>query len=397
MKVCVVYKEDYPWDVRVEKIVDTLAAHGYDVTLVARNTERRPTNEKVGAVTVRRLPALPEIFGRLNNAASFPFFFNPLWLYEIFAALWQTRAPVVIVRDLPLMPAAILIARVLGRRVVFDMAECYPMMYASTLRFSERRLGRYLLKNPTLAALIERLSVRYADHVLVMVEESRDRLLRMGVAAANVTIVSNTPRLRLPAARRLHAQGDVLRLVYVGFITRIRGIDNALRGLAEYAASGGDRPAVELHVVGKGAALPECRALAEQLGIAPLVQFHGWCHQEFVNDLYAQSDIGVLTYRVCDHWNHTIPNKLFDYMYLGIPVLSTNVRPIRRIVDEVGCGLICTDDDARSFADCLGRLADPQVRQTMGGCGFDAVRSRYNWGADSARLLKVIQTLRPAA
>ncbi|MPZ18413.1 MAG: glycosyltransferase [Luteitalea sp.] len=395
MNVCFVYKEDYPWDVRVEKIVKTLAERGHSVTLVANNTARRARHERLDAITIRRLQALPGIFGRLNDAVSLPVFFNPLWLFAIFRTLRRTGAPVVIVRDLPLMPAALLIGRILGRRIVFDMAECYPAMYASALRFSDQKAGNYMLKNPHFAALLERISVRYADHVLVMIEESRDRLLQLGFDAAKITIVSNTPRTTAAATPRTHLRKDVLKIIYVGFVTRLRGIDNALHGLAAYAAADVPRPSVVLHVVGTGAALAECRALADRLGLGPLVQFHGWLEHDFVKELYAESDIGVLPYHVCSHWNHTIPNKLFDYMASGIPVLCTNVRPIQRIVDEVGCGLVCADNDAASFAECLLRLTDSDVRADMGRRGFEAIRARYNWETDSMRLTDVVERLAP--
>src|SRR5207245_4432058 len=53
-----------------------------------------------------------------------------------------------------------------------------------------------------------------------------------------------------------------------------------------------------------------------------------------------QADIGLIPHRVTAHTNSTIPNKLFEYMLLGKPVLATDMGPVRRVLEEVGCGLV---------------------------------------------------------
>jgi glycosyltransferase involved in cell wall biosynthesis len=394
MKILFVYKEDYPWDVRVEKIVTALNDVGHDVTLLARNSGRRQTAEDMGPFRIRRLPTLPRWCGRLNALFGTPLFFNPIWLHALWRTLADTDARVVIVRDLPLMPCALLVARALRRQVVFDMAECYPEMYRSILQFNANRLMNWFTKNPWVTMQIERIAVRQADHTLVMIEESRDRLLRLGFDSHKITIVSNTPVLP-DSPPREHAEGGVLRLLYVGYITRIRGLDNLLYGLRVYRNSRTVLPPVEFHVVGVGDALAEYRTLAIRLGVDDCVHFHGWCEQDFVDALYATSDIGVLTYHVCGHWNHTIPNKLFDYMRSGMPVLATEVRPIRRIVEQEACGLIIPDGDFEACGRAIAQLADPILRATLGRRGRAAVQRYYNWQHDCAHLHEVVASLVP--
>lgn len=394
MKICFVYKEDYPWDVRVEKIVNLLADNGHEVTLLARNNHRRPRFEELGRVRIHRLPALPVALGRINQMVGMPAYFNPVWLWAIISTLLRTRAEALIVRDLPLMPASIVAGRLLGLPVVFDMAECYPEMYASILEYAPRKSATWLFKNPTFAAAMERFSIRNAARVIVMIEESRDRLLRMGVPGAKILIGSNTPS-PIDSPPRKHANNGRLKLFYVGFVTRIRGLDNALEGIATYKRTFPDGPEIEFDIVGKGAARQELEALATRLGIADCVHFHGWQEKEVVDELYRASDVGVLTYHVCGHWNHTIPNKLFDYMRSGIPVLATDVVPIRRIVEDVGCGLIFRDCDAAGCANALAALGDPDLRNTMGSRGHAAVRERYNWEVDGTRILELFADLAP--
>ncbi len=390
-RICFVYKEDYPWDVRVEKILKTLSAAGHDLSLICRNTKRLAREEQTEEFSIHRLPALSALGGKLANLFSIPFYFNPFWFYWMLRYTRAIKPQVLIIRDLPLMPLGILVGKIVGARVIFDMAECYPEMYASTMQFSDNKLVKFLFKNPGFAGLMEKFSFRHAAHVFVMIEESRDRLIRLGADPDRITIVSNTPSTMGTEKPRRHGADEVLRLLYVGFVTRIRGTDNVLHGLRAYLDSQENPVKVEFDVIGIGAALSGYRELCHELDLDDHVNFHGWCSQEFVDELYDRSDVGVLTYHVCSHWNHTIPNKLFDYMLAGMPVLATNVGPIKRIVEDVECGLIFNDNDADGFAQCLAALTDAELRNRMAGQGTEAVTRQYNWEVDTARMLEALK------
>src|SRR4051794_24494648 len=123
LRICKVWDSDYPWDVRVEKVVGALAAAGHEVHLVARNRARRTERERVVDTEVHRLKPWGFLGKRLDAASSFPAFFNPRWMRAIFRTARATRADMILVRDLPLAPTAIWAARRLGIPVMLDMAE----------------------------------------------------------------------------------------------------------------------------------------------------------------------------------------------------------------------------------------------------------------------------------
>lgn len=387
-RVTFVYKEDFPWDVRVEKVVTTLAAQGDSVRLLCRNTKGRPRREIWQGIEIQRLPKL----GRLEPLVGTPAYFNPAWMAELDRCITAHKSELVIVRDLPLIVMALLVARRRRQKVVLDMAECYPEMYRSSLRFSPDRLRQTMLKNPTVASAVEKYAIARCDHVFVMIEESRDRLLRLGADPAKVTVVSNTPKLNgsLVPVRR---DDGTLRLLYVGFVTRLRGLDNVLAGLREYRRTTPRGTKITLDVIGVGDALAFYGHMAQDLGLEEDVRFHGWGSHEFVQTMYRECHVGVLTYPICSHWNHTIPNKLFDYMMAEMPVLATNIVPIERIVKETQCGVVFPDGDAIACADCLRELCDPRRREELGAAGAEAVRRKYNWETDEARMRSALDAV----
>ena len=200
MRVCKIWDGDYPWDVRVEKVARSLTEAGHEVHLVARNRQRRPERERLSEAEVYRLKPWPLLGKRLDDATMFPAFFNPRWLHAINETARVSRADLILVRDLPLAPTAIWAGRKLGVPVVLDMAENYPAMLRGRVELGVHGPGDVLLRNAAAAAAVERWVLARIDHVLVVVEESRDRVRALGVPADRVTVVSNTPSLSRLAA-----------------------------------------------------------------------------------------------------------------------------------------------------------------------------------------------------
>lgn len=390
MEYFIIYKEDYPWDVRVEKLALSLVDKGQDVTIVSKNLLQRDVVDRQGKIKIIRLPrfsSIPKIFVRLFNS---PLWFNPFWLYTISKAIKDSSEPVIIVRDLPLVFSAFFFKLFKGARLVLDMAECYPEMYASSLKFGTPSFLDRTLKNPSIAALYEKLSVKMCDHVLVMIEESRDRLINKGLSPEKISIVSNTPPIYSAWSGNRQHSGENLRVVYVGFITELRGLDLLVIAVKRFLERVDYKNSITVDIIGKGSFKEKLAQLVRELDLERYVTIHGWLEPSQMDGILHQANVGALTYRVCGHWNHTIPNKLFDYMLAGLPVLATEVIPISRIINEERCGLVCRDLDVEDIAQKLIELRDPQLRQDLGEKGANAISNKYNWGIDEKTFISML-------
>lgn len=311
--------------------------------------------------------------------------------------IWKTvrsvKANVILVRDLPLALTAILVGRLLHKPVVLDMAENYPAMVQDIRDSQEFSVVNMVVRNPALVRFIERLCVKWSDHTIVVVEESRDRLVAMGVSSENVSLVINTP-----TASRWHDSVEVhstvgvrrpgeLRLVYLGLLERPRGLEVAIRALNQVRirCSG-----VRLVIVGSGTHKQEFEQLASSLHLQDHVIFTGWLDYRQAIAVINDSDIGIVPHHATESWNSTIPNKLFDYMSMIKPVIVSNARPAARIVSEERCGVVFKDRDPDSLARAILSLTDESIRGEMGRKGREAVMRRYNWANDEQRLLHAI-------
>ena len=195
LSICKVWDADYPWDIRVEKVSTSLVDAGHIVHLVCRNAARRPRHEAHGRFVIHRLPITPPALRSFHGLWNFPHPASPVWAHAIWRVARDTHADVILVRDLPLALPAALIGRALSIPVVLDMAEHYAGMLEDLLRYTPISFLGRLARRPRLARVVERLALRLVDRVIVVVEESRDRLLADGMKPERLTIVSNTPRL----------------------------------------------------------------------------------------------------------------------------------------------------------------------------------------------------------
>ncbi|HEX7120381.1 MAG TPA: glycosyltransferase family 4 protein [Longimicrobiales bacterium] len=401
MIVCKIWDAEYPWDVRVEKVARTLTDAGHEVHVVARNRDRRAVEEQLPECRVHRLaPLAPRLGGAANAASMFPAFFNPRWARLVLRTARRTGAELILCRDLPLAPTAIWAARRLGVPIVLDMAENYPAMIRAIWRTGYQRPADWLVRNPAIVAAVERWCVHRVDHVLAVVEESRDRLIGLGVPAERITIVSNTPPLGRPAIAPSPppARGaeDGLRVVYLGNIEPPRGLDTLIEAVARCRRRG-----VRVHatLIGRGVDRPRLERLARRLGVEDDVAFPGWVSD--ATALLPTFDVGAIPYIADESWDTTIPNKLFDYMAAGLAVAATDMAPVRRIVRETRCGEVARAQDPDALAAALIRLGDPAHRRRCAAAGRAAVERRYHWAHDARRLLDAIEGVvdgrRPAA
>jgi glycosyltransferase involved in cell wall biosynthesis len=289
---------------------------------------------------------------------------------------------------------ALLVAHCEKIPVILDMAENYPAMLDDRREFGSRSIVGSVIRNPRIAKIVERIAIKGVDHVIVVIEESLYRLQRSGVSESRLSMIGNTPRLdRWPVADRSQSvkSRPGMELIYLGNLDGSRGVDVAIRALREAKNKGWT---VTMTVVGDGPSIEDLRALALSLKLEEQVKIVGRLPLQTLLPIMERADVGIIPHYVTDAWNTTMPNKLFDYMALGKPVIVSNARPVARIVMAEKCGLVFSDRDPKSFANAIISLSDQSVRHILGKRGRNAVLRKYNWTNDETRLLDTIENVK---
>jgi len=277
------------------------------------------------------------------------------------------------------------------------MAEVYPEFLRDRVEFGRASLLDRVVKSPRAAALVERVVLRRADTVIVVSEESRDRCLRMGVAPDRVVQVGNTPADidAIDAVRRDPARDDPafadFVLLFVGILMWDRGVADIVRALPAIRAV---FPGTRLVVAGDGDERGGIERLVAEKGLGSCVQLLGWREHASLPELYAASDVGLLPFLPGRHVKITLANKLFDYMAAGVPIVASDLPPMRRILEETKAGVLFTPGDSASLASAVvDLLRDAATRRRLSQNGRRAAAEKYNWREDEKRFLQIFESV----
>ncbi len=313
----------FPPDPRVSRAVGVALAGGWDVDVLATRQPGQSPVERFDGARVIRLPIAHRWgAGALHTVREY-LGFTMLATMRMARLAAQQRYSVVQVNNPPdFLALAAVVPKLLGAKVIFDVHDLSPDMFA--MRFGSRRGAR--LSNRILR-LVERTATRYADFVLTVHEPYRRELATRGVPPEKITVVMNSVDERLlPSARSVETE-DGFRVVYQGTITPPYGVRLLVKAVAQIAD---DVPEIRLEIYGDGDSLPEIRSVAETLGVADRVRLSGRFlpHREVLERVQSAS-VGVVPNLPTPLNRFALSTKLFEYVALGIPVVSADLPTIR--------------------------------------------------------------------
>ena len=114
-----------------------------------------------------------------------------------------------------------------------------------------------------------------------------------------------------------------------------------------------------------------------------------------VIDVAASADVGVSPIvPSCLNYRYSLPNKLFQYMAAGLPVVASDFPQVRDVVEGAGCGVVVDTRLPAEIARGINALlADPESARATGARGRRAVEERFNWATSARALLDVYRRL----
>lgn len=236
---------------------------------------------------------------------------------------------------------------------------------------------------------------RRCDGVITVNESIARHMEKKYRLGKEVVVVRNIPSL---AARDAPPEHGVLgdmpkpRLVYVGGIQTFRGLEQAIIAMpripqATFAAIG---PGNDDYRRG-------LEKLAADNGVADRVRFVEWVPPSSVVPTVAQGDLGLCLFQASHlsyYW--TLPNKFFEYLHAGIPVLASDFPETRRLVERYEVGALCDPGNPASIADAVNDLLSrPDDLAKMRDNALKAAQE-LNWEHERERLLDLYRRRVPS-
>lgn len=148
------------------------------------------------------------------------------------------------------------------------------------------------------------------------------------------------------------------------------------------------------NIVGKEKKWLEAK-IKDNPNLAECIHITGWLPYEEVGNAISGCDIGLLMfYPTINNMLAGPPNKLYNYMRYGLPVVSVNLPETRAIISKYRCGIIVRSWKTDSYVQALKYLIDhPDESRAMGQRGKEAILNELSWEHQGEKLLKIYDEL----
>ncbi len=356
-RVAVVAYTEYPWDPRVRGQAETLLENGYHVHALTLRPKSGSVGTHLEGVHLHELPLQVRRGSKVRYAYQYALFF---FLSAVALIRLHRRRPLdlVHVHSLPdFLVFCALPLKVLGVPVLLDLHEALPEILAARFRLRRRSLWCRL------AALLEGLSCRIADHVVTANDGIRDAVIRRGVPPEHLTTVYNPggplPREEDPEALRVQLGLPRGRLiVHAGGINPERDLETLIRAIARLPADAD----AQLIIAGDGepAYLRALRRLTESLGLSERVRFVGRLSRAQAAALMALSEVGIVTLESNPLTELSWPTRIVDYANLRKPLVVPRLRFMQSILED-GARYYAPGDEDSLAQEIGGILRAPEA------------------------------------
>lgn len=303
-------------------------------------------------------------------------------VYRVYKAALCEGADLYHFHDPELVPVGIAL-RLRGKKVVYDVHEDLPRQIL-TKAWIPKGVRRAI---SILAQAGEWIAARVLSGLVVVTPAILERF-----SEQNSVLVQNFPVHREVVRSELPPMSErPANVAYVGGIRAIRGI----REMVEAVGLASEKSAEQVQMVLAGKfAREQTEAEVRQMPEWEKVDYRGWVDRDELARLFRRVRAGLVLYHPAPNHVSAQPNKLFEYMAAGLPVIASDFPLWREIVQDAECGLVVDPLDPEAIAEAIEWIVDhPQLAREMGKRGRDAVLERYNWETEFERLLSFYQQL----
>lgn len=293
----------------------------------------------------------------------------------------KSEAALVHFHDPELIPLGLLL-KLRGMKVIYDAHEDVPRQILS------KQWIPSLVRKP-LAAIVEafeNFAARRFDAVIAATPHIQSRFQRVG---ANSVAVRNFPlsnELWSGSDARLDSVTSVdPTLAYVGGITEIRGIREIVLALPQTPA--------KLILAGTF----QNSDFEQEIRALPgwhQVDYRGHVGREEVQEILRTALIGLVLFQPEPNHFEALPNKMFEYMSAGVPVLASNFPTWRAIIEDSQAGECVDPTRPDCIAESICRmLADRSRLAHYGLSGREAIERQYNWQHELRTLQELYENI----
>lgn len=323
-------------DNRVHKVAASLQKMGFEPVLIGRLlSESHPVERNYSTHRMKLL---------FRKGAMFYLEYN----IRLFFYLLKSEIDIFVSNDLDTLPANYLASRIKRKPLVYDSHEYFTEV--------PELIGRPVVK--AIWTWLEKLLVPKVNAAYTVCDSIAE--VYSDMYKVDFKVVRNLPVCSLieKLEHQEKTEGQLKVILYQGALNLGRGVGAAIRSMPYLEGA-------ELWLVGDGDLTSELKELVVEMKLESKVKFLGRLPLHQLHEVTRQADLGIsLEEDLGLNYRFALPNKLFDYIQSGVPVLVSNLPEMRHIVEHYQIGLISETHQRKELAELLKiALFDQEKRQ----------------------------------
>lgn len=385
MRICTIAYTHYEFDGRVRRYAESMVSQGHSVEVFTLQHGTKGRTENLCGVQVnyvqRRHP---------DNGNKWNYLFQIL-VFIIRCSLQVAlrhvgnRYDLIHAHSIPdFIVLSALGPRIFGTPVILDIHDILPELYANNYSTDRDSIGFRVL------TFIEWVSCRIANHVIIANDIWRERLISRGsVMPEKCTTILNYPDPKFFRKYREKQKSNRFILMFPGTISRLQGLDIAVRAMVEISKRRAD---IDLHIYGGGPAENELVQLVRQFRLDDRVLFFASVPLEQLPEKVIDADLAVVPKRAKGFPGEAFSTKILEFMAMGVPVLVSRTRVDQYYFDESKVAFFEPENE-RDFAEKVLALAgDVAWREKLSKNGL-AYIEQNNWNVKETLYLRIVSKL----
>ncbi|MFM2156486.1 MAG: hypothetical protein RL516_1235 [Bacteroidota bacterium] len=371
-RILISVTSDLSTDQRVNRTATTLKEAGYRVLVIGRSlkTSIELSPKRYRSIRFKLWAEKGPMFYAFYNIRLFWFL------------LWH-RADILVSNDLDTLPANFLVAKLKKIPLVYDSHEYFTGVPELINRPKVQRIWKK----------IEGYCLPKVDYAIT-VNESIARLFKEEYNK-DFNVIRNVPLITKPFLSEREKLRSELGLPQSKKIIILQGAGiNIDRGAEELVEAMNYLPDYLLLIVGGGDVIPDLKKIVSEENMKDCVWFISKQPIEILRKYTAASNLGITLDKANNiNYKLSLPNKLFDYIHAGIPVLSSDLPELKNIVVGYNIGKICPDHDPKNISNLIEEMlsSDEQIKTWEANTAIAA--RELNWDKEKERLLSIFKQI----
>lgn len=388
VKVCLHVLRRSRTDVRAMRTGTRLLHEGFSVSIIDVEHELDgPDEEEINGIHMHHI-IMPGWYS--SRRSGLLFFITALKTFSLSLYwLFRCRADIYHANELTALPASYIVAKLRRKPLVYEAYELhYPLPETSIgfWRRSAKLLVRFLRMTLPGCAGVIATTPYYAKEM-----EKQFHIPK-------VTLVRNIPQYKLIEKtdllrQHLRLDSNTRIALYQGRLQRNRGLEKLV-----YSAPFLE-PGVVIVMMGEGVGNTQANleALIASIGVADRVKIIPPIpNYDDVLEWTSSADLGLILYTASYSLavKLILPNKLFEYIMAGVPVLATDLTAIEEVINRYEVGRIVRSINPEELGLAINSmLGDREAMVRMSQNALDAAKRDLNWEKESSQLIQLYQNI----